>query len=670
MSHFAAFKKISLGGALLVGLLLSGCGLSLAEDITPPPNYRPPVQAETQPAEVKTVFPVLPPDPAQGQAIYAEKCLPCHGESGMGDGPQASNLPNPAAPIGNAELAFAARPVDWYAMVTEGNLERFMPGFTESLNDRQRWDVVAYALTLSTNVHELGAGKALYEENCASCHGLTGKGDGSEAASLSTKPASWDDQSRLAELSLNDLAALVKSGAGEMPAFEGTLDDAQSLAVSAYVRSLSFAGSEELAAAPPVAVETLADADATPSSEDAPSVDGTPAAEDTPAAGETPASAELSKITITGKVSNGTPGGKVPEELDVMLTAYLDMAPAFEQSTTTGPDGSYRFEDVDYQSGYVYFVQAQAGALMFNSDILHGSDVQGDQADLPVVIYDTTSDASVLRTDRLHVFFDFSQPGLVQVINLYIVSNPSGKVVAAPAQGQPVISFELPEGATNLQFEDSVLGERYVQTENGFGDTNPITAGEGAVNQVLFAFDMPYNGSLDYSMKVPMPVESAVVMVPSEGITLKSDQLIDAGQNDMQGISLHMYQVNALESGDAITFSLKGSAETAVGAVTPASNNTALFVGAGAFGLALIGVGYYLFRQRARSQALEDEEEAGEALEGLPVEDGETSETLLDAIVALDDQHAAGGLAEAAYQERRAELKARLAEVLLREKEG
>ena len=40
-----------------------------------------------------------------------------------------------------------------------------------SLDDGERWDVVAYLYRLSTTAEELDTGKQLYEANCASCHG-------------------------------------------------------------------------------------------------------------------------------------------------------------------------------------------------------------------------------------------------------------------------------------------------------------------------------------------------------------------------------------------------------------------------------------------------------------------------------------------------------------------
>lgn len=639
-----SIKILTIILTLLVGLGLSGCGLSLAEDVTPPPNYRPPTPAEEQPVELKTVFPIVPPDPAQGEAIYVEKCLPCHGETGMGDGPQAANLPNPAAPLGDPALARASRPVDWYQVVTVGNLERFMPGFTQSLNDRQRWDVVAYTTTLSTTKAELAQGKVIYEQNCASCHGLTGAGDGEKAAGLQSRPASWTDQSTLAALSADSMVALVLNGKGEMPAYRDQLDEDQAYAAAAYIRTLGYAS----------AGQPVEAAQATPAA----------AADETPAAGaQTPAAP--SQITITGKVTNGTPGGKVPQGLKATLLAYQDMNPSFELETDVAGDGSFTFEDVDFNSSYVYFVRVEANNLFFNSDILHGRDLQGDIGEMPVVIYETTTDAAVLQTDRLHVFFDFSQPGKVQVVSLYIISNPSGMVVMAPGEGQPAIEFELPEGAENLQFQDGVIGERYLQTEKGFGDTQPVMPGQGGVNQVLFAFDLPYINELDLSLKMPMSVQAAAVMLPAAGVELKSSQLVDSGPQQVQGMSFQMYQTSAaVAPGESIQMTLKGS--PGAGSTGEVGTNRELFIGLGVFGLVLAGAGTWLYWRRTRAADEDDDEDVEELEED--AEDQGSSESILDAIVALDDQHAAGNLPDPAYQQRRAELKARLAEALDKEK--
>ena len=44
-------------------------------------------------------------------------------------------------------------------------------------------------LLMGTSVEMTDAGKVLFEENCLSCHGPDGKGDGPSAADLNTPPA-------------------------------------------------------------------------------------------------------------------------------------------------------------------------------------------------------------------------------------------------------------------------------------------------------------------------------------------------------------------------------------------------------------------------------------------------------------------------------------------------
>lgn len=655
-------------------LLFSGCGLSLAGDVTPPPNYRQPTRVPVdEPASSTSAFPLVPPDPVRGEQIFVEKCAPCHGDTGKGDGPRAGDLPNPTAPIGDRKFARNARPVDWYQMVTNGDLGRYMPGFS-SLSDRERWDVVAYAFRLSVTQEELEQGKALYETFCAGCHGLDGRGGGPQAEGLAAQPANWSDQQRLVQLSEAEMAEIIANGDGEMPAFAGELDENQRYAVVSYIRSLSYAsGDLESASVTGDATPT----GAAPTAEEAQPAAATPAATGEGAARSSEDIVDESidapaRITIQGTITNATPGGKIPADLEVTLLGYKGMAPAFDLTTRVEPDGSYTFEDVDYDPEFVYFAQVKVDGISFNSDILHGQDVIGTSTQLPLRIYDTTTDISALRTDRLHVFFDFSKTGTIQVVELFIISNPGDQVVVAGAEDQPVITFPLPEGASNLQFQNGELGGRFVETENGFGDRSSVPPGMG-LHQVLFAYELPYNKKLDLTLQTPLPVEAAVMMLPPVGVELKGSQLLDAGQRDVQGMSFQMYQVTSrLNGGDSIKVSLSGQpGQAAAGGFGDSDSLTALLVGLGVFGAVLIGAGYWLYRRQSQQGLMVSPAAVGEGAEGdLPGGEAfdESSESLIEAIVALDDLHASGGLPEAAYHERRRALKARLAEALEREK--
>jgi len=89
----------------------------------------------------------------------------------LGDGTQAGQLRNPAAALGNPENAINKKPVEWFEVVTNGNLDRSMPDFKTELSERQRWDVVAYLYTLGYPQDSLAEGARIYRQECELCHG-------------------------------------------------------------------------------------------------------------------------------------------------------------------------------------------------------------------------------------------------------------------------------------------------------------------------------------------------------------------------------------------------------------------------------------------------------------------------------------------------------------------
>jgi len=137
-----------------LALLLSACNMTLAEDITPPPGYVHPT-----PVPTLVLYPSQKPSVANGERIYAEKCAACHGDTGLGDGEQGIQLGVTVRAFGLAEVARPASPAQYYTAVTRGNIERFMPPFA-SLSDQERWDVVAYALTMHTTPEQIERGLA------------------------------------------------------------------------------------------------------------------------------------------------------------------------------------------------------------------------------------------------------------------------------------------------------------------------------------------------------------------------------------------------------------------------------------------------------------------------------------------------------------------------------
>ncbi len=617
-------RSLSILAALAALLLLSACSISLAQDVTPPPDYVPPSAVPQTAVPAALALPMVPPDPASGAPIYAEKCLPCHGASGKGDGPQANNLSSPPPSIGAVENIRAARPVDWFQMVTQGNLQNLMPGFSGSLNDRQRWDVVAYVFSLGMDEAQLAQGEEIFSAQCAECHGASGEGSG--------QTPDWTDPARLAQRSEAELRDVFTGGVEGHPSFADSLEENQQWALTSYIRSLSFAG----ASAAGSTAQT------------------TPAPESTGAVPEVTSEAQTTAVAqdavnISGRVVNAS-GGTLPAGLTVTLLGYDQMQPALELTAQPAEDGNFLFEKVEINPERVFVATVDMNGYVYNSDMLLASDIlAGTEARVNIHVYDSTTDTSSLSAERMHVFFDFPTEGTVQVAELFILSNSSNLMVTAADSGQGVVEFTLPEGATNLTFQEGALGERYIQTEKGFADTASIPPGSGTL-QVLFAYDLPYDGKLDVALTPPLPVTAAVIIGPSSGVRLSSDQLADAGVKDMQGVSVHLYTAQGLSGGAPLNVRLAG--RPGATGMLDSGTATGLIVGGISLAVSIGLMGYYLYSKRKElvGQEVDEEEEDGP----------ETVDGLVDAIVALDDLYQSGQLPKEAYDERRAELKEKL----------
>ena len=57
------------------------------------------------------------------------------------------------------------------------------------------------------------------------------------------------------------------------------------------------------------------------------------------------------------------------------------------------------------------------------------------------------------------------------MVEVYIISNPTDRSVVSAEPGGAVVFFPLPEGYQDLQFENGMLGEQYLEAPGGFVDT-------------------------------------------------------------------------------------------------------------------------------------------------------------------------------------------------------
>jgi len=92
---------------------------------------------------------------------------------------------------------------------------------------------------LENNERILNAGKQIFDQLCAVCHGKTGKGDGVTAATLKPKPADLSDKTVQAQTD-GALYWKISEGRPPMPPFKSQLNEKQVWALVTYIRSLNM----------------------------------------------------------------------------------------------------------------------------------------------------------------------------------------------------------------------------------------------------------------------------------------------------------------------------------------------------------------------------------------------------------------------------------------------
>ncbi len=585
-----------------LALLLSACNFTLAADVTPPPDYVAPTPMPT----LGPLFPASAPHIANGAAIYVEKCAACHGDAGFGDGEQGKQLPVSVPAFALPETAHKASPAAWFTVVSQGNLDRFMPPFT-SLSDQQRWDVVSYALTLHTTPEQIETGRDLFEGSCSDCS------------------EKFSDQKMMAALSANDLVRIIRNGAGDIPAFGGAFTDDEAFAVAAYLRTLTFAALTTPVPAP--ATETLT------------SFDGTAQPEIPPAATTTG--------SVSGSIDNQT-GAPLPPDLKVILRGLehgSDPNAGPQQTVffegTVNSDGAYLFENIELPQNRLYLAEVSLDGITYQSEytVVEAGMTRVDLA--PITVHAGTDDYALLRIDTLQMYFDFANEENVQILAVYSITNTSEKTVIVKLdETQKVPFIEMPNNTASIGYEASPDSAPFVPLVDGFA----MPPSETSYGLIAFA-SLPKMDEIEINQPAVLPISEVMLLLP-EGVTAKGETLTDNGPHEFQGGTFNMYTSSGMGANESISFTLSGKPGNTAVAPNIFQNQT-LLIGVGTFGILLILAGTWMYlRDRKRAR---ENDGAGSELND--------PESIMDSIIALDDLHRAGKLSDEAYKARRSELK-------------
>ncbi len=402
-----------------------------------------------------------------------------------------------------------------------------------------------------------------------------------------------------------------------------------------YLRSLTFSAAPQVASA------------------STPSTGATPA-ETTSSESTTPVAAPGTAVAggvgeVTGNVE--LPSGSQAADLTVTLHGY-DHAPdqtsgpqeVLSLSGTVSPDGTYSFEDVGMPVNRIFLAEVDYGGIAYRSDFAAATADSTKVALPPLKLYEASTDVSLLRLDQVHLYTDFTTAGTVQVLEIFAFTNASNNSVVISTDNATIPFIKLPAGATNQGYEAGQDSAPFVSADPGVA----VVPSDKPYSIVAF-FNLPYDKKVDINQPLTIDMPSLILLVP-EGIKVQGSQLEARGLQVIQSNNYEEFSASDLKAGDTLAFSVSGQPRSSTAAGLDAHQGW--LIGGAFLGAALIAVGLFLYvRERRRQPAAPAEAEFA------------TADEVMDAILALDDLHQAGKIADKPYRIRRNELKETLKEL-------
>jgi hypothetical protein len=476
----------------------------------------------------------------------------------------------------------------------------FGPDSSDPLSDAERWDLIATLYSFGTPVEKVEAGQLVYEENCLACHGEEGLGDGPDADGLETTPgdlAALDFWFKISNQNVFDSLA----NGNQVREHEYELDDEALHSVVDYMRTFSYGHADVLAALRP-----------------------------------------LETASVSGQAINATTGEPLTDETTALLRAFTrDLDITLTMSQTLNAEGYYIFDLNDVPQDWFFRISLTHDDVEFGSDF---GQVTFDQPelDLPVTVYDKTSDPSRITVQQMHTFLDFSDDQLT-VSELYVVSNEDNSVFVGES-GDPAggtFEFSVPDGAEQLIFQrgfgsiDSFIpATEIIETESGWADTLPLRPGPGTLT-LLVQYSLPYDGEVALAHPLNYATFSVNLVLPDVGVTLdESSGWVNGGTQAMEGGSVTSYQQLALPAGSELVLNLEGQPRAGGTSTINLVSDNALELAIGfAAALVVAGIAAVVIRRWRLDSGDEilDRDE------------------LLQEIADLDDAYEAGEIGEADY---------------------
>lgn len=352
-----------------------------------------------------------------------------------------------------------------------------------------------------------------------------------------------------------------------------------------------------------------------------------------------PASA-AERGVVTGRVVNETTGEPASGAKVTLAGADEDGSGRIRRSVTTGRDGSYRFDSLPSEPGWLFVIDARFDDGLFPGSPFSFPVDEKPELQTSLKVWNTTAepDSIVITRDAMFVLPSENPVGsenAVGVVESVTVLNQTELAYVgrgmATGGSETTFGFGLPAGAGDVAIQNASLDvPELVGTDFGFGITIALPPGESTFT---YSYRVPADGLTYVLSKTALYPTADLLVFAAEPLEIESDRLRSEGTETVDDEAYARWEAPGLvDAGDTVLIQATAEADIqwwpfALGA-----------------GVLVTGIAAAYMFKRKRSRA----------------EPAHTHEELIDAIAALDVALEAGAVEKEEWETQRAELKALL----------
>ncbi len=555
----------------------------------------------------------------RGKTLFSQRCVQCHGEQGKGDGPLAEQIPGELPDFTAADYAVDKSPQEIFDTITNGRMDKMMPPWGDQLSEDERWDLASYVWSLHLPAGAMDEAVKLYEQDCSSCHGSSGAGV--EAGVPDLNNPHW--------LSATD-AQLVAAFTTDTHPDVGQLDENEQMLLASAVRRFSLGFDQTQ-----VSVEGLGD--------------------------------------VEVSVSNGSSGEHLANQ-PVRLIIFEQEQFVETREGETDDQGRAQFTGLPTAPTWAYVAETTYQGLTYHGEVGQFSP-DSNMIEISVSVYDPGASKEAISIDRSHWLVDISNPGFVDIGEVYAFLNTADHVYtgeAASGQEAPrVLEIPLPDDAIHISVEGETLGERFILDGTTLIDTQPLPPGN---TQIFLRYSLPVEkGRVTLSHPLLYPTKMLNLLAPDIGISIDAPDWQQGDPIPTQSGAFLNYSIFDLPAGAMPTATLNGITEDILTSTTSdepqqvIDRNAAPGVSGTPYlpwivsglGLIVLGGGVAIGWRKHR-----------QTLAAVPDLREEQKKALIQQIAALDDAFESGEITGDEYHKQRNTLKLQLIALMREAYEG